>query len=167
MNFLGLHNLISPLNSSKKPKRVGRGESSGHGKTSGRGHKGQKARKSGNVRIGFEGGQNPFMRRIPKRGFSNEPFRTKYHLINISDLERCFNNVTEISITDMVSVGLIPNTYCQVKLLGMGSICWSSNVEIHAISKGAREKIEAAGGNVKICAASFRVIKEKKSKKSK
>lgn len=150
MRFLGLHNLTSPLNSTKKPKRVGRGESSGHGKTSGRGHKGQKARKSGNVRIGFEGGQNPYMKRIPKRGFSNSPFRKLFYIINISDLEKYFKSETQISVSDFVTVGLIPSVRCKIKLLGIGSVDKMYKIKVNAASKSAKEKIEACGGTVEI-----------------
>ena len=96
--YRGLHNLISVRNAHKKAKRVGRGESSGYGKTSGRGHKGQKSRKSGNVRIGFEGGQNPIVRRLPKVGFTNSRFKKKYTAINLKIISLKFEKNSLIDV---------------------------------------------------------------------
>src|SRR3989338_1749626 len=107
MEYLGLHNLVAPIGATKNRKRLGRGESSGHGKTSGRGHKGQKARKSGNVRIGFEGGQNPLARRVPKRGFSNHDFKLNYSPVNLSRLSQSFQAGSVVDLAGLVAVGLV------------------------------------------------------------
>jgi large subunit ribosomal protein L15 len=150
--FLGLHNLVAPIGATKNRKRLGRGESSGHGKTSGRGHKGQKARKSGNVRIGFEGGQNPLTRRIPKRGFSNYGFRTDYHAVNVARLGKYFEAGTVVDQAGLVAVGLAPNMKCLIKLLGDGSLNHALTVKCHAASATAIAKIHEKGGSVEVIA---------------
>ena len=148
--YLGLHNLVAPMGASKNRKRLGRGESSGHGKTSGRGHKGQKARKSGNVRIGFEGGQNPLARRVPKRGFSNYGFRTDYHPVNISRLSKHFEAGSVVDQAGLVAVGLAPNMKCLIKLLGDGALNHALTVKVHAASAAAVAKIQEKGGSVEV-----------------
>ena len=148
--FLGLHNLVAPIGATKNRKRLGRGESSGHGKTSGRGHKGQKARKSGNVRIGFEGGQNPLTRRIPKRGFSNYGFRTDYHAVNVARLGKYFEAGTVVDQAGLVAVGLAPNMKCLIKLLGTGSLEHALTIKCHAASASAIAKIQEKGGSVEV-----------------
>jgi len=150
MEFLGLHNLVAPIGATKNRKRLGRGESSGHGKTSGRGHKGQKARKSGNVRIGFEGGQNPLSRRIPKRGFSNYGFRVDYHGVNVSRLSKHFEAGSVVDQASLVAAGLAPNMSCLIKLLGDGSLNHALTVKVHAASKTAMAKIQEKGGSVEV-----------------
>ncbi len=152
MEFLGLHNLVAPIGATKNRKRLGRGESSGHGKTSGRGHKGQKARKSGNVRIGFEGGQNPFMRRVPKRGFSNYPFRKDFHPVNLSVLSKHFEAGATVDLPGLVAMGLAPNMRCKVKLLGTGSLDKALNFKVHAASESAKAKVAEKGGSVEVLA---------------
>src|SRR3989338_10959689 len=146
--YLGLHNLVAPMGASKNRKRMGRGESSGHGKTSGRGHKGQKARKSGNVRIGFEGGQNPLARRVPKRGFSNYGFRTEYHPVNISRLAQHFEAGSFVDPASLVAGGLAPNKNCLIKVLGDGTLGHALTVKVHAASATAIAKIQEKGGTV-------------------
>jgi large subunit ribosomal protein L15 len=147
-NFLGLHNLIAPRGARKSPKRLGRGESSGHGKTCGRGHKGQKARKSGNVRIGFEGGQNPLARRLPKRGFTSH--RLKGSIVNLGHLANCFDDNAKIDPTALLAVGLIRNLDNKVKVLGVGEPKNGFKLLVHGISESARSKIENSGGSVEI-----------------
>lgn len=148
--FLGLHNLVAPRGARKSPKRLGRGESSGHGKTSGRGHKGQKARKSGNVRIGFEGGQNPLARRLPKKGFTST--HSKNAVVNLKDIADRFEVNAKVDLGALVSAGLIRNLNAKVKVLGVGEPKSGLSVHVHGISTSAREKIEKAGGKVEILA---------------
>lgn len=152
MEFLGLHNLVASIGASKNRKRLGRGESSGHGKTSGRGHKGQKARKSGQVRIGFEGGQNPFMRRVPKRGFTNAPFRKEFHLVNLMNLSKHFEAGSMVDLAGLVAVGLAPNMRCKIKLLGTGVLDKALTLKVHAASASAVAKVQEKGGSVEVIA---------------
>lgn len=140
-------NDLSPMKGSvKKRKRVGRGPGSGHGKTSCRGHKGQKARSGARIRPGFEGGQMPLQRRLPKRGFTNI-FKKEYELININDLKG-FGPDSILDINVMKNAGLIRGAKSGVKLLGVGEISCPLAIKVHKVSKKAREKVEAAGGKV-------------------
>ena len=134
----------------KKAKRVGRGTSSGHGKTSGRGHDGQKSRSGGGVRPGFEGGQMPLFRRMPKRGFTNI-FAKQYAIINVEDLNRFEENAT-ITPDLLISEGIVKRgkVVDGVKILGNGDINKKLTVRAHKFSKTAAEKIEAAGGKVEV-----------------
>jgi large subunit ribosomal protein L15 len=147
-DFLGLHNLEAPWRARKNPKRLGRGESSGHGKTCGRGHKGQKARKSGNVRIGFEGGQNPLARRLPKKGFTSDAVRNS--IVNLKHLAIFFDDHAKIDPSALVAAGLVRNMDSKVKVLGIGEAKKGIQLHVHRISASAREKIEKAGGLVEI-----------------
>jgi len=147
--YQGLHNLAPVPGTGQKPKRLGRGESSGHGKTCGKGNKGQKARKSGNVRIGFEGGQVPLIRRLPKRGFNNKRFQTPYQIINVEDLSLKFKQGDSITPQELVEKGLV-NKPLPIKLLGNGEIDFSINIKVHAASKSAGEKIKAKGGQLEL-----------------
>ena len=143
-----IHNL-SPLKGSRKmKKRVGRGPGSGHGKTSCRGHKGQKSRSGGSIPPGFEGGQMPLQRRLPKRGFTNI-FKKNYVLINIRDLKR-FGPNSDVDIEALKTAGLVKGVRDRVKLLGDGEISHPVMIKVHKVSKTAREKIEAAGGKVEV-----------------
>ena len=140
---------LSPLpGARKKRKRVGRGPGSGHGKTSCRGHKGLKARSGGSVRPGFEGGQMPLQRRLPKRGFTNV-FKKDYALINIRDLNR-FNRDASVDIEALKEAGLVKQVKDGVKLLGNGEISHPIMIKVHKVSRTAREKIEAIGGKVEV-----------------
>ena len=140
---------LSPLKGArKKRKRVGRGPGSGHGKTSCRGHKGQKSRSGGSIRPGFEGGQMPLQRRLPKRGFTNI-FRKDYALINVKDLEE-FGPNADLDIEALSKAGLVKRLKDGVKLLGEGEISHPVTIKVHKVSKTAKEKIEAAGGKVEI-----------------
>ncbi|CCQ93502.1 ribosomal protein L15 [[Clostridium] ultunense Esp] len=134
----------------KKRKRVGRGTSSGHGKTSGRGHKGQKSRSGGGVRPGFEGGQMPLIRRLPKRGFTNI-FAKEYAIINVEDLNK-FEDNTVVTPELLIVEGVIKRGKAidGVKVLGDGDINKKLTVKAHKFSKTAAEKIEAAGGKVEV-----------------
>ena len=142
-------NELSPAAGSRRGrKRVGRGPGSGHGKTSCRGHKGQNSRSGGGVRPGFEGGQMPIHRRLPKRGFKN-PFRTEYSVVNVGDLSR-FEPNTQLDPDALKEAGLVWKMLDGVKLLGSGEISHPLVVRIHKVSQSAREKIEGAGGKVEI-----------------
>ncbi|MDR3204313.1 MAG: 50S ribosomal protein L15 [Deltaproteobacteria bacterium] len=145
---MNLSQLSPPVGALKKRKRVGRGEGSGLGKTSGRGHKGQKARSGGGVRPGFEGGQMPLQRRLPKRGFNNI-FKKKYALVNLSDLES-FPANSEIDSSHLEKAGLIRSNSLPVKLLGQGEVKVALKIKCQAASRSAIEKIEAKGGSVSI-----------------
>jgi large subunit ribosomal protein L15 len=133
--------------SNKKRKRVGRGDGSGHGKTSCRGHKGQGARSGGNVQPGFEGGQMPLQRRLPKRGFHN-PFRVKMSVVNLAQLEALPES--EVTPESLTQHGLIAGKNRRVKILGEGKLSKALTVKAHGISATAKEKIEAAGGKVEL-----------------
>ena len=142
-------NELSPApGSAKAPFRKGRGAGSGHGKTAGRGHKGQKARSGGGVRPGFEGGQMPLQRRIPKRGFVNI-FRTQYATINVEELNR-FEDGAVVDEKAIVEAGLLKKTLDGVKVLGRGELTKKLTVNVAAFSEGAKSKIEAAGGKAEV-----------------
>ena len=126
-------------------KRLGCGESSGHGKTSGKGHKGQKARSGGSIRLGFEGGQMPLIRRLPKRGFGNGAFRATYAIINLADLEK-FDADTRVTEQVLREKGLLKGSVDGVKILGRGELTKKLTVEADKFSESARQKIEQAGG---------------------
>lgn len=143
-----LNQLRVPRGSKKRPKRVGRGRSSGHGKTSTRGHKGQKARSGGGVRPGFEGGQMPLSRRLPKRGFTNI-FRKEYTILNVRDLEQRFKAGDEITPEVLVKNGLIRKRD-RIKILGEGKLTKGLKVRAHAFSKKAQERIKEAGGEIEV-----------------
>ncbi len=132
----------------RKVKRVGRGPGSGAGKTASKGHKGQKARSGGVKGAGFEGGQMPLQRRIPKRGFSNI-FRKEYAVVNVSDLEK-ISGSDPVTPEILVQNGLIKNVKSSVKILGMGELKSSRTVRAHKFSKRALEKIQAAGGKAEV-----------------
>ena len=142
-----IHNL-GPAVESKSRNRVGRGIGSGHGKTAGKGHKGQKARTGGKIRRGFEGGQTPLYRRIPKRGFNNI-FSTEYATVNVSDLER-FENGTVVNMELLVKEGLVRKELAGLKVLGNGNLTKKVTVEAKKFSNAAKEKIEAVGGKIEV-----------------
>ena len=140
---------LSPANGSVKDvKRVGRGHGSGNGKTAGKGHKGQNARSGGGVRPGFEGGQMPMTRRIPKRGFNNI-FATKYAVVNVSDLEK-FVDGTVVNAELLKASGLIKKELDGVKILGNGELTKKLTVQAAKFSASAQEKIEKAGGKAEV-----------------
>jgi len=128
-------------------KRLGIGESSGHGKTSGKGHKGQKARSGGSIRLGFEGGQMPLIRRLPKRGFNNAAFKKQYALINLDDLNE-FKAGTVINEEMLRESKHIRGNVAGLKVLGRGELKHGLTIEADRVSESAREKIEKAGGTV-------------------
>lgn len=144
---MNLHTLKPRPGSKHRVKRLGCGESSGHGKTSGKGHKGQKARSGGSIRLGFEGGQMPLIRRLPKRGFSNEAFRVRYAIVNVQDLNR-FDDGASVDEAALRSANLIRGTFEGVKVLGVGDLKKKLNVSAAKVSESAKAKIEKAGGSV-------------------
>ncbi|NLB42413.1 MAG: 50S ribosomal protein L15 [Clostridiales bacterium] len=143
-----LHELQPAEGSVKTPLRKGRGPGSGLGKTSGRGHKGQKSRSGGGVRPGFEGGQMPLTRRLPKRGFTNI-FAKVYSLVNVRDLDE-FEDGTIVTPQLLKKTGLIKKQNDGVKILGEGEITKNLTVQAHKFSKSAKEKIEASGGKAEV-----------------
>jgi len=143
-----LDDLKPAAGSNKKRKRVGRGDGSGHGKTSCRGHKGQGARSGGNTKPGFEGGQMPLQRRLPKRGFHNI-FRIEMAVVNLAQLENLPAG-TEATPESLTRLGLVNGKSRQVKILGEGSLSKALTVRAHGFSASAKEKIEAAGGKAEL-----------------
>ena len=143
-----LHELSPVPGSTKAAFRKGRGAGSGNGKTAGKGHKGQKARSGGSIRPGFEGGQMPLQRRIPKRGFVNI-FATHYVTINVSDLNR-FEDGAVVDAQALINAGLLKKTLDGVKVLGRGEITKKLTVNVAAFSASAKQKIEAAGGKAEV-----------------
>lgn len=139
-----LHEMKPVEGARKERNRVGRGMASGNGKTSGRGHKGQKARSGGGVRLGFEGGQLPLFRRLPKRGFTNIN-RKEYAIVNVSDLER-FDEGTEITPALLLETGMVSAEKSGIKILGNGELTKKLNVKAHKFSASAIEAIESKGG---------------------
>lgn len=144
-----LHELRYNEGSVKDSKRLGRGTSSGHGKTSGKGHKGQNARSGGGVRPGFEGGQNPLFRRVPKRGFNNYNFQTKYAVINVSDLNK-FEDGAIVTPEILKEMGLVKKQLDGIKVLGNGNLDKKITVKATMFSKTAKEKIEKSGGKAEV-----------------
>ncbi|WP_147822045.1 50S ribosomal protein L15 [Salidesulfovibrio onnuriiensis] len=142
-----LHELYPFPEEYKQRKRVGRGSGSGWGKTSGKGHKGQNARSGGGVRPGFEGGQMPLARRLPKRGFKNR-FREEYAAVNIGRLVAMFEGKDEITLADMIERGIVAKG-AAVKVLGVGEVTKAVTVEAHRFSASAADKIQKAGGTAK------------------
>jgi large subunit ribosomal protein L15 len=131
----------------KRRKRIGCGESSGHGKTSCRGHKGQKARSGGAVRPGFEGGQMPLHRRLPKKGFSNAMFRDVFEVVNVNSLD-VFANGDTVNEASLREKGLVNRNCDKIKILGTGDLSVKLTVQVDKVSATAKEKIEKAGGTV-------------------
>jgi len=144
-----LYELSSPAGSRALPKRKGRGHGTGNGKTAGRGHKGQKARAGGGVRPGFEGGQMPLYRRVPKRGFNNKVFAKVYARVNVEDLN-AFEDNASVSYDELYDKGLVNKLYDGVVVLGDGELQKKLTVKAKRFSKTAKEKIEAAGGKVEV-----------------
>ena len=144
-----LHTLAPAEGATKERKRLGRGVGSGTGKTSGKGHKGQNARSGGGVRPGFEGGQLPLFRRLPKRGFSNANFKVRYAVINLSDLIR-FEDGAVVTPEILKEMGLVKNQLDGIKVLGNGTLEKKVNVKAHKFSSVAKEQIEKMGGKAEV-----------------
>ena len=145
---MNLHNLKPRPGAKHRVKRLGCGESSGLGKTSGRGHKGQKSRSGGGVRPGFEGGQMPLHRRLPKRGFNNTRFQDKIAVVNVASLSERFEDGDTVNMETLKAARLVKGTYDEVKILGNGDLAKKLTVEGCKVSATAKEKIEKAGGSI-------------------
>ena len=143
-----LHELKPAEGSRKVRNRVGRGIGSGNGKTSGKGHKGQNARSGGGVRPGFEGGQNPLFRRLPKRGFTNIN-RKEYAIVNLDALNR-FEDGAEVTAALLLETGIVSNEKAGIKILGHGTLSKKLTVKAHKFSASAKEAIENAGGSIEV-----------------
>jgi len=146
-----LHDLKPRPGAKHRRKRLGQGESSGHGKTSGRGGKGQTARSGSSIRIGFEGGQMPLIRRIPKRGFNNASFATQYIAVNVGELNQ-FDDGARVDEAALRAVGLANGRASGVKILGDGELTKKLTVSVSAFSASAKTKIEAKGGTCEVTA---------------
>ncbi|MBQ9181494.1 MAG: 50S ribosomal protein L15 [Bacilli bacterium] len=144
-----LHTIVQPEGAIKTRKIVGRGPGSGLGKTSGKGHKGQNARSGGGVRPGFEGGQLPLFRRLPKRGFSNAPFKTRYAVINLSDLNK-FEDGAVVTPELLHEMGIVKKQLDGIKILGNGTLEKKLTVRASKFSKVAKEQIEKLGGKAEV-----------------
>ena len=144
-----LHDLSPAAGSTKERKRIGRGPASGQGKTAGKGHKGQKARAGRGMRAGFEGGQMPLQRRIPKRGFNNI-FATEMAIANVAALDKYFEDGATVTVDALIEKGIIKKTLDGVKILGNGEISKKLTVQANAFSDSAKSKIEAAGGKAEV-----------------
>ena len=144
-----LHELSPAEGSTKEAWRKGRGPGSGNGKTAGKGHKGQNARSGGGVRPGFEGGQLPLYRKLPKRGFNNR-FATEYAIVNVADLEAKFNDGETVTLEALLERKVIRKAFDGLKVLGNGQLTKKLNVEAAIFSASAKEKIEAAGGKAEV-----------------
>ena len=144
-----LNSLYPNEGATKTRKRVGRGPGSGLGKTSGKGHKGQNSRSGGGVRPGFEGGQLPLFRRLPKRGFTNAMFKTRYAVINLSDLNE-FDNGAVVTPEILKDMGIVKNTLDGIKVLGNGTLEKKLTVKANKFSETAKEKIENVGGTIEV-----------------
>ena len=145
--MMRLHNLRPRPGSRHRVKRLGCGESSGHGKTSGKGHKGQKARSGGSIRLGFEGGQMPLIRRLPKRGFNNAAFHKTYAIVNLTDLNE-FKSGTLVNEQLLRESNLVRGHVAGIKILGGGELKHALKIEVDKISESAREKIDKVGGTI-------------------
>jgi large subunit ribosomal protein L15 len=143
-----LNEILRSAGKHKRRKRVGRGDGSGRGKTCGRGHRGQGARSGYRRNYGFEGGQNPMLFRIPKRGFSNADFRTVYQIVNVASLEERFEPGSRVDPRSLADARLIENAAKPVKVLGRGELTKNLTVAVQKLSKSAAEKIARAGGTV-------------------
>ncbi len=142
-----LHTLSPRPGAKKRRKRLGSGESSGKGKTSGKGHKGQKARSGGSIRLGFEGGQMPLIRRLPKRGFNNAAFKTLYGIVNLDDLNEFADGAT-VDEAALREQGLVRGTVDGIKILARGELTRKLTITGAKFSEAAKRKIEAAGGKI-------------------
>lgn len=145
---MNLHDLTPARGATKRRKRIGRGPGSGHGKTATKGHKGLLARSGGGKRPGFEGGQMPLIRRLPKYGFTN-PFRTEYAIVNVKSFEK-WTGVETVTPQAMVDAGLVKRKKLPIKILGNGELKKPLVIQAHKFSKSAEAKIQAAGGRVEV-----------------
>ena len=155
-----LHNLSNVKGAVHRRKRVGCGEGGGHGKTSGRGGKGQTARSGGGIRIGFEGGQMPLFRKLPRRGFNNKNFKTYYETVNIGELARLDESIKEVNRELLAAAGLVRMNSNPLKILGEGELSRALKITADKFSASAKEKIEKAGGEAVVLEAPAEVTAE-------
>ena len=144
---MNLHEVNKGVEKHKKRLRIGRGVGSGRGKTSGKGHKGQKARSGGSLRLGFEGGQMPLIRRLPKRGFNNTAFHKRYAIVNLSELAD-FKSGSIVNEESLRAANLVRGNFYGIKILGDGELKDGLTIQAEKVSAAAREKIEKAGGTI-------------------
>ena len=144
---MNLHTLKPRPGSRHRVKRLGCGESSGHGKTSGKGHKGQKARSGGSIRLGFEGGQMPLIRRVPKRGFNNNAFKTRFAIVNLDALN-AFDDGAAVDEQALLAAGLIRRPYDAIKILGGGELKKKLAITVNKASESAKAAVEKTGGSL-------------------
>lgn len=145
------HEITSVVGRKKPRKRIGRGPGSGHGKTCGRGHKGSLSRAGAGGKVGYEGGQMPLFRRLPKRGFSNYQFVRRYEIVNVSQLDR-FEDGSIIDVKSLFGAGLVHSVSSRVKVLGDGELTKKLDVCVHKFSKAAQDKILSCGGVARVVA---------------
>ncbi|NIA17111.1 MAG: 50S ribosomal protein L15 [Planctomycetes bacterium] len=145
------HEITSIASSNKKSRRVGRGSGSGYGKTCGRGHKGAGSRAGSGGLLGYEGGQMPLFRRIPKQGFSNYNFARRYEVVNVSQLDK-FDDGSTIDVQQLFNAGMVGSLTSRVKVLGDGELTKKLDVSVHKFSKSAQNKIQSCGGTAKVVA---------------
>ena len=156
---MNLDNIPTIKGATHPTKRLGRGEGGGHGKTSGKGHKGQKARSGGGIRIGFEGGQMPLYRKLPRRGFNNKNFKVSYQLVNVGQLEKLEGD--KVDRAALIEAGLIRDNDQGIKLLGDGEVSKAYTISVCKVSASAKSKIEAAGGKIEAAATEAPAAEEK------
>ena len=155
-----LHNLSNVKGAVHRRRRVGCGEGGGHGKTSGRGGKGQTARSGGGIRIGFEGGQMPLFRKLPRRGFNNKNFKTYYETVNIGELARLDESIKEVNRELLAAAGLVRMNSNPLKILGEGEVSRSLTITADKFSSSAKAKIEKAGGEAAVLEAPAEIAAE-------
>jgi large subunit ribosomal protein L15 len=162
-------NLHAPAGANKQKKVLGRGQGSGRGTTSGKGHKGQKARSGGKTYVGFEGGQMPLYRRLARRGFSNYPFKMEWQIVNLSQIEKCYEAGENVDFASLCKKRLVRGT-APVKILSNGDLSKKLSFKVDAVSAAAKEKIEKAGGDITImvvaASSSDKTRRNNKSKKA-
>jgi large subunit ribosomal protein L15 len=155
-----LHNLSNVKGAVHRRRRVGCGEGGGHGKTSGRGGKGQTARSGGGIRIGFEGGQMPLFRKLPRRGFNNKNFKTYYETVNIGELARLDESIKEVNRELLAAAGLVRMNSNPLKILGEGEVSRALKITADKFSSSAKAKIEKAGGEAAVLEAPAEIAAE-------
>lgn len=156
-----IHEITVLVGAHKRRKRVGRGRGSGKGKTSGRGHKGAQSRSGHADKTYFEGGQMNFIRRIPKRGFSNAPFREDYHVVNLQSIEKRFETGERVDAAALIDRGLIRNDKLPIKVLGEGDVTKKLEIVAAKFSASAKTKIEAAGGTATVAAGRTKWVRDR------
>jgi large subunit ribosomal protein L15 len=158
-------NLHAPAGANKRKRIVGRGQGSGRGTTAGKGNKGQKARSGGKTYVGFEGGQMPLYRRLARRGFSNHPFKKEWQIVNLGEINKCYDTGETVDLASLYKKGLVKSVW-PIKILANGDFSKKLNFKVAAISSSAKEKIEKAGGDVTVNPPLPKAQPKNKSKKA-